>query len=163
MGNKVEWDKVEKWLKAKGARLDPDPFRNRSPETGEQLTYKVTRGRGPWSHTTTIEAASFVVRNADGTRTESPHLVARRDVADVAAELEIPDASEVLGPNWENEFPRQARRARGEADEDDRDGDAGDLIRPRRGSLREPPDGPFEKEHEGNGDSEEEEGEGEVR
>ena len=151
MVKKVEWDKVEAWLEKSGATVKLLFSNNDGVETH---TYEVSRGKGPLRTTTRINAVSFTFERGDGSgvKDRTPLEVVGETVAAAAAQLRIRDASEVLGPNWKNEYPQEAAA---EARNEERDAAKGDrLHRPRRGSLREPPDGPFEKEHEGDGDGE---------
>lgn len=160
MVDKVGWDKVQSWLKKNGATVKLLFSNNDGVETH---TYEVSRGMGPFKTTTRINAMSFTFERGDGSgvRDRTPLEVVGESVASAAADLRIRDASEVLGPNWKNEYPQDAAA---EARNEERDAAKADrLHRPRRGSLREPPDGPFEKDHDGDGEGEREEDTGEVR
>ncbi|MFO1143341.1 MAG: hypothetical protein U1E59_13305 [Amaricoccus sp.] len=154
MGGNVAWDKVEAWLKANGATVTSvgdDDVRN----------YHVTRVNGHFEYKAVINAASFTRARGDasGTMDRTPFEVVRDSIANAAVELRISDATEVLGPNWKNEFPKQAGD---EARNEEIDAELKrkkEETRWRSGSLSEPPEGPFKKDP----DPGERDGEGEVR
>jgi hypothetical protein len=157
MGDKVDWKEVQKWLKKSGATVRE--LKPKGVDTGSK-EFEVTVGRFSNKKTTIVDALPTLgpISNNEAPEVKGePYLVERRAVARSASVLGA-DPTPVLGPNWKSEFPREAE-ALAEAVESGDD----DLRRHRRSSLREPPGGTFEKEHEGNGEGERENGEGEVR
>lgn len=160
MPEAIEWTKVKAWLTRKGAEVTGEQSMT-GDDGGDVWVYEVTREQGGVRHKTVINAASFTSEgSADRTVLHrTPPAVAAGSVAGAAAALRISDASEVLGRNWKERFPEQARAEEANERNDARFSKVHRDQRQRSGSL------PGERPGEGTGEEGKEEGkeEGEVR